>query len=244
MNFSYPGSELELFAEATNWKRYVAGLVAPYIGETVLDVGAGIGGHIPFLCKSGVHDWVCLEPDELLASHIARGIADGRLPTSCRVITGNIDQLGDLGVFSTVLYLDVLEHILEDRAELDKAAARLAPGGSLIVLAPAHEFLFSAFDREIGHYRRYSAAALRALAPSGCRLVSCRLLDAAGFFASLGNRLVLRSASPSARQIGFWDKALVPVSRRLDRCLGYRFGKSVLALWNKSPLASVGGGGP
>lgn len=244
MTFCYPGTELELFAAATGWKRYIAALVAPHIGETVLDVGAGIGGHVPFLCASGVKDWVCLEPDEWLASRIGQGIAEGQLPAACRVVNGTIDQLEDLGSYSTVLYLDVIEHIAEDRAELEKAATRLAEGGSLIVLAPAHRFLFSPFDRAIGHHRRYSVAGLQALAPPRCRLVFCRMLDSIGFFASLANRLLLRSTAPSPAQIAFWDKTLVPVSCRLDRCLGYRFGKSVVVLWSKVPSAPVGVGTP
>ena len=165
------------------------------------------------------------------ASRLARRIADGELPAACRVVTGTLDQLDELGTFNTVLYLDVLEHIAEDRIELAKAASRLTEGGSLIVLVPAHQFLFSAFDGAIGHYRRYSAASLRALAPPECRLVFCRMLDSAGFFASLANRLLLRSATPSPRQVAFWDKNFVPASRRLDRLVGYRFGKSILARW-------------
>ena len=61
MNFTYPGTELEVFARATNWKRYVAALVAPHIGETLLDVGAGIGGavrNVVGICVGAVSGWV------------------------------------------------------------------------------------------------------------------------------------------------------------------------------------------
>ena len=231
MKLKYPGTELELFATATNWKSYVAALVGPYIGDTVLDVGAGIGGHVPFLFKDHVRDWICIEPDEELASRLGHRIEDGELPLACRVVAGTLDQLKAPGPFSTVLYLDVLEHIAEDRAELVKAASCLMVGGSLVVLVPAHQFLFSAFDQAVGHCRRYSACNLRALTPPRCHLVSCRMLDSAGFFASLSNRLLLRSATPSAKQIAFWDTILVPASRRLDPLVGYRFGKSILARW-------------
>ena len=244
MNLRYPGGELELFAGATNWKSYIGGLLSPYLGETVLDVGAGIGGHVPFLCGSGVKEWVCLEPDERLASEIVRRIEGGDLPAFCRVVTGTIEALVGCGAFSTILYLDVLEHIAEDRVEMEKAAGRVADGGCLIVLAPAHQFLFSPFDAAIGHYRRYTAAALRAVTPPRCRLEVCRMLDSAGFFASLANRLLLRSARPTPAQIRFWDRALVPISQRLDPCLGYRFGKSILALWRRMPSSAAVGGAP
>lgn len=63
--------------------------------------------------------------------------------------------------FDTILYIDVLEHIADDRAELVEAARRLNPGGYLVVLSPAHQWLFTAFDAAIGHVRRYTAKSLR-----------------------------------------------------------------------------------
>ena len=243
MNLHYPGGELELFAGAANWKRYIAELLLPHLGETVLDVGAGIGGNVPFLCKSGVRDWVCLEPDERLASQIAERIEKRELPLACRVVTGTLEALAGCARFSAVLYLDVLEHIADDRAEIEKAASRVADGGCLIVLAPAHQFLFSPFDSAIGHNRRYTAATLQALTPPECRLEFCRMLDSAGFFASLANRLLLRSANPTEAQVQVWDRALVPVSRRLDWFLGYHFGKSILAVWRRTPPSTVRVGG-
>ena len=68
-----------------------------------------------------------------------------------------------------MLYIDVLEHIEHDLDELARAASHLAPGGHLVVLAPAHQALFSDFDRAIGHYRRYNRAGLQKLAPAGLR---------------------------------------------------------------------------
>jgi hypothetical protein len=57
------------------------------------------------------------------------------------------------------------------------------------------------------------------------------MLDCAGFFASLANRLLLSKALPSPRQIAVWDRFLVPLSRRFDVLLGHRFGKTVVAIW-------------
>ena len=137
------------------------------------------------------------------------------------------------GSFDTILYLEVLEHIADDRAELARAARLLSPRGHLIVLGPAHQFLFSRFDAAIGHYRRYNRKVLRALTPPDCVFEASMMLDSAGFFASMANRLLLSAPLPSKRQIAVWDKLLVPVSRVLDRMTGYRFGKSVVAVWRK-----------
>ena len=232
MTLVYPGSELDLFAAAANWKRYVAGIVRPLVGARVLEVGGGIGGNIARLHRPTVTEWVSVEPDPRLASRIERRIASGELPATCRVVTGTVEAVADRR-FDTILYLDVLEHIADDREELRRAAARLGPGGRLVVLAPACQFLYSPFDAAIGHHRRYSRAALRALAPPACRLTMLRALDSAGLLAALGNRLILRSSTPTRAQIALWDRVLVPLSRAIDGFTGYRFGKSLLSTWTK-----------
>jgi len=222
MSQHYVGTELSLFAQAYNWKSYVASLLRPWLGRRVLDVGAGIGGNIPTMFTDPVKEWVALEPDADLARQITG---------ASRVIAGTLETLDSSERFDTILYLDVVEHIANDAAELARATRYLAPGGRLIVLAPAHQFLFSPFDSAIGHHRRYSPSSLRRIGPTNGRLDQLLFLDSVGLLASLANKLVLRSAAPSLKQIRFWDGTLVPFSRFLDRFTGYRVGKSALAVW-------------
>jgi SAM-dependent methyltransferase len=233
MSYTYVGSELDLFAAAIHWKSYVRRQVAPFLGRDVLEVGAGHGGTTRVLCDGRADRWLCLEPDGSLADRLMTAIGDGDLPDCCRTRIGTLADLDEGDRFDTVLYMDVLEHIEDDRAEMERAAERLRGGGHLIVLAPAHQWLFTPFDAAVGHYRRYTKRTLRAAAPAGLPLVRLAFLDAAGMLASLGNLLVLRSATPNPGQIAVWDRFLVPCSRRIDPLLGYALGKSVLAVWNK-----------
>lgn len=233
MGQTYVGGELDLFSSAVNWKSYVGRILKPYIAGRVLEIGAGIGANIPYLHNESVREWTSVEPDGDLADRIADAIARGKLPTACRAVCGTLDSIAERPGYDTILYIDVLEHIEDDRGQLARAARRLEPGGNLVVLAPAHQFLFSAFDRAIGHYRRYNRRTLAALTPPECRLAASLMLDGAGFFASLANAALLRSAMPSKRQIQLWDSLLVPVSRVLDGSSGYRFGKTVVAVWRR-----------
>jgi SAM-dependent methyltransferase len=237
MSDRYIGVELDLFATAANWKGYVARSIGRFIGGRVLEVGAGIGANTRFLHNPRVCEWVCLEPDPDLADRIGKRLIHGELPRGCRVVNGTVSSLEANARFDTILYLDVLEHIAADSAELAGAAALLWPKGRLVVLAPAHRFLFSPFDTAIGHYRRYNRATLRALTPARCRFEVGMMLDSAGFFASLANRFLLSTPMPSYRQIALWDRLLVPISRILDRVTAYRFGKSVVAVWQCDPEA-------
>ncbi len=232
-SYTYVGSELDLFAAATNWKSYFRGQIAPYLGVDVLEVGAGLGGTTRALCRGTERRWVCLEPDATLAGRLEAEIRAGRLPSRCEVRPGTLGGFAEAETFDTILYIDVLEHIEGDREEVERAARHLAPGGHIIALSPAHQWLFTPFDESIGHCRRYSRAGFGALAPPGLATARLAYLDSIGFFASLGNRLLLKSASPTPRQVAFWDRVLVRMSRLVDPILGYGAGKSVLAVWRK-----------
>lgn len=234
MSYQYAGTELGLFATAINWKGYIAQRLGRLVGGRVLEVGAGIGGNTGFLYNSRVCEWTCLEPDPDLARRIKERLTTGGLPPGCRVVAGTIAAIATTHQFDTILYLDVLEHIAADADELARAGSLLSPEGCLVVLAPAHPFLFSPFDASIGHYRRYNRATLRGLTPANCRFAGSMMLDSAGFFASLANRLLLAKTMPSKRQIAIWDKIMVPASRHIDRLTRYKFGKSVVGVWRRT----------
>jgi hypothetical protein len=136
-------------------------------------------------------------------------------------------------MYDAILYIDVLEHIEFDRQEVINAYHHLAPGGVIIILSPAHDFLYSLFDKSIGHYRRYSRKTLLKLRPSDSIIKFTGYLDSVGLLASLGNKLIMKSSMPTKNQILFWDRVLVPVSKVLDRIFRFKVGKSILAIWQK-----------
>lgn len=231
---AYIGGELQLFARAGRWKQYWISQLRPFIHGAVLEVGAGIGANTLRLRNGSEQRWVCLEPDPQLAATLREQLVGTPLEGSTEVFPGTLETLEPADRFDSILYIDVLEHIEDDRAELERAARHLAPGGHLIVLGPAHAWLFSPFDQAIGHFRRYTASALRELTPPGVRLVNAFYLDSVGLLASAANRLLLRQSLPSSRQIYVWDRLMVPCSRLLDPFTGYRAGKSVVAVWEQS----------
>ena len=149
------------------------------------------------------------------------------------MVVGTLEDLDPQLRFDSVLYVDVLEHVENDAREIARASQRLAPSGRLIVLAPAHQWLYSPFDAAIGHHRRYSKRSLLALMPPHLRGVRLVYLDAVGLLASVANRWALRQAEPTRDQILFWDRVLVRLSRRLDPLIGYRAGKSILGVWQR-----------
>jgi SAM-dependent methyltransferase len=230
--FKYVGSELELFAAVHNWKSYWSSRIRPFVAGDVLEVGAGIGANTPYLNRGGNRRWVCLEPDPLLAAQLTLNLRQTNPRGECETVCGTVQSL-EASQFDTILYVDVLEHIENDRQELEAAAAHLRGGGRLIVLSPAHQRLFTPFDAAIGHFRRYNRPMLRSISPASLRLEQVWYLDSVGLVLSVANRLFLRQSMPTKAQLGFWDQCVIPVSRVLDRCLFGMVGKSIVGIWRR-----------
>jgi len=228
----YPGTELDLFSSAANWKRYIKEEIGPYLVGDVLEVGAGIGGTTRALHDGTARRWVCLEPDVQQAKRI-QILSKQWHPDSTKVVAGSLPALAGRPSFDSVLYIDVLEHIEDDALEIQRAARLLRTGGHLVILAPAHQWLFSEFDKSIGHLRRYNKRQLKSLMPAGWAEKKARYLDSVGVVLSLANALALRQSMPTPLQVAIWDRWCVPVSRFLDRLYLGHFGKSILAVWCK-----------
>jgi hypothetical protein len=74
---------------------------------------------------------------------------------------------------------------------------------------------------------------MREICPKNMRISQSFYLDSVGFFASLMNSRLMKSTMPSAKQILFWDRVLIPMSRFIDGILLYQFGKTIVCVFNK-----------
>jgi SAM-dependent methyltransferase len=228
----YIGDELTIFALAKNWKAYFAAALNPFIRGEVAEPGAGLGTTTLTLCDPAEKSsWLCVEPDRTMADGLLKSCAEGGLPARCAIHCGVLADLPPDKTFDTVIYIDVIEHIEDDQGEFETAAARLRPGGRVVVLAPAWQHLYSLFDKRIGHFRRYSRASLTALRAPGLRLETSFYLDSVGYFASLANCLLLKQDAPVKSQILLWDNVMVRASRVLDPLILRSIGRSVIAVW-------------
>jgi len=233
--FKYVGSELDLFSAVHNWKSYWSSRIKSFIVGDVLEVGAGIGSNTSYLDQKLSGRWVCLEPDSNLISLIHENLARVR-HRKYEVVCGTLKKV-DAERFDTIIYIDVLEHIENDVVELETASKLLRAGGRLLVLSPAHKFLFTPFDAAIGHYRRYNTSTLRSLTPLGLDLERIFYLDSVGMALSFANRLILKQSMPTKEQLRFWDQCVIPISRVTDRFLFGSLGKTIVAIWvNKQNL--------
>lgn len=227
----YIGSELEVAQYAKNWKKYFSSKIHKYIKGDVLEVGAGIGANTRYLSagrEQFINSWTALEPDPKLVVELANALKD----FGAEIVEGTIDAMGSKK-FDTIIYIDVLEHIDESKEEIIKIKSRLKIGGNLIILVPAYNFLYSDFDKNIGHFRRYNKSILRNEVNDSLKFEKLFYLDSMGFLASLFNKLFLNQGQLTKGNIDLWDKVLVPFSRIIDVFTLKSFGKSLIAVLNK-----------
>jgi SAM-dependent methyltransferase len=231
--YKYVGEELPLFTNAQNWKRYFRSQLTPFIGGDVAEIGAGNGSTTAVLSKLPHTHWYAVEPDSTLVAELTKRRQLGELAPTVEPLLGGLEVLTPISQVDTILYIDVLEHIVDDRAELKGATAHLRPGGHLIVLSPAYQILFTPFDAAIGHYRRYTARALGEVTPPDLTIRKSFYLDSVGLLASLANKMFLRQSKPTSGQILFWDRVLIPLSRIFDPMVCRSVGRSVIIVWQK-----------
>ncbi len=232
MTDNYIGNELDLFKDATNWKRYFSGKINNFIKGDVLEVGAGLGANTFFLSRNikNINSITCLEPDKNLCDKIRLNNSHSLFQIK-EIINGTIEIIEDY--YDTIIYIDVLEHIEDSKKEIEQIKKKLKKNGHLIILVPAFNFLFSEFDKKIGHYRRYNKKMLNEEINN--ELVTKKLfyLDSMGFIASLMNKIILKKDNPSRQNIEFWDKILVNFSKFFDLLIFFKFGKSLVGIYEK-----------
>ena len=131
---------------------------------------------------------------------------------------------------STVVAVNVLEHIEDDCAALRALSRLVVPGGRLVVWVPGYPRLYGEFDRQVGHVRRYTPATLRA-ALEGADLtpVEVRPVNLLG---GLAWWLIVRHggvSAPRPRLVQLYDRTVVPLTRAVERRITPPFGQSVMA---------------
>ncbi len=145
---------------ANAWLRWdLVSRLLPASARDVLEIGCGQGGFAARLARQ--YRYVGLEPDpvsyEVAVQRLAATGGNGEIRN------GDLSLLGPEERFDIVCAFEVIEHIEDDRRALSQWAARLRPGGHLLLSTPAFQHRFAAADDMAGHFRRYHPQALARL---------------------------------------------------------------------------------
>lgn len=226
----YPGKELEAMSSAVNYHRWIIDEFEPYLGGDVAEVGAGIGTMSQLILAKGIRRLHAFEPSSNMFPRLAEGLRGEARAVAVNEFFGA--KHAGRG-FDSILYINVLEHVEDDRAELAYAWQALRPGGRLLVFVPALQWLYSDFDKQVGHFRRYERDALAADARSaGFAIEKSRYFDAAGVIPWYIHFVMLRRPMGGGG-VSLYDKVAVPASRFIESIVPPPIGKNILLVARK-----------
>jgi SAM-dependent methyltransferase len=141
-----------------NWaQRIISNHIIGSDNLKALDYGCGTGGFIYQLNKRMSFDSVMGVDVSAKAIEIASQYGNCYntiSPGDFSLVTGN----------NIVFLMDILEHIDDDEGFLGDLQAPLKSGSHILISVPSLDFLFSSWDKALGHYRRYSKKSLKRLA--------------------------------------------------------------------------------
>ena len=213
-------------ASADNYHQWLYDLSAPHLGATCLEIGSGRGDLTEFLARGRKLD----------ASDISEqfvGILEDRFAGSDNVTVQHLDMATFVPDrrYDSIVMMNVLEHIEDDAAALTTLREALNPGGRLVVYVPAFMLLYSDFDRDIGHFRRYRKKPLRLLMEqSGYEVVDSRYVNSVGALGWFAYSRVLGRKPSDQLTVSACDRIVVPVVRRVETRISPPFGLSVLVV--------------
>ena len=223
------GLEDDAGANQRRYKAYQLELMRPWFGESLLEVGAGLGEFASQV--RGLRRHVVTDVDAGAVAAMAARFAD-RPEVEARVLdlAGNLEEQAG-GPVATVLAINVLEHIEEDAEALRRMARLTEPGGTVVIWVPGYQQLYGEFDRAVGHVRRYTPTTLRdAFERAGLAALEVKPVNLLGGIAWW---LTVRRGGVGKQKPGLvrlYDRFVVPTTRFVERRVTPPFGQSVLGV--------------
>jgi glycosyltransferase involved in cell wall biosynthesis len=202
---------------APRFTQWMADVIRPYVGEKVLEIGAGTGNLTLQLVPRRLY-WAS-DINPLYLTYL-ENVARNRPYLQVSYTDGqSADSYPKEQKFDTVICLNVIEHLADDLGALHNIRDVLEDGGRAIVLVPCGPWLMGTLDDVLGHQRRYTRNQLKELASgAGFRLDTMLEFNRVGVIAWWINGKLLRRHSFGFLQVKLLN-LLTPLFRVLDKFL-------------------------
>jgi len=215
-------------ADQRRYRAFQLEMIRPHCGPSVLEVGAGLGEFAAQL--RGLRRHVVTDVDPACVASMAARFADRPEVSSRQLdLTGGAIDIGE--PVSTIVAINVLEHLEDDAGALRALASMVEPGGRIVLWVPGYQQLYGDFDRAVGHVRRYTPATLTsAFVRAGLAADVVRPVNLLGGIAWW---LTVRRGGvgqPRPGLVRTYDRFVVPVTRFVERRVTPPFGQSVLGV--------------
>ena len=203
--------------EAHNYNNWTYDQFSHFIRGSVLEVGCGTGSFTERIIESpSLTHLTSIDVSEQALDYCRKRVISNKV----KILAASASDIS--GSFDLIVCMNVLEHIQDDKAALENMLNILKPGGVLFLLVPAHQFLYSSFDKMVGHFKRYTKSDIDRLI-SNCDISGSVLsshyyfnaIGAVGYFTTY--RIFKRSPDQKEMaEISIFDKWIVPIYRHLE----------------------------
>jgi len=225
---------LNTIALANHFNKWMYDTIKPWCNGKILEIGSGVGNISEYfiidnasILLTDIRDSYCEALREKFSGNRTMlGIENMNL-----VDADFEDKFGKyFNSFDTVFALNVVEHIFDDKLAIANCYKLLKPGGHLIILVPAYQWLYTDFDKELEHYRRYTCQRLESLfIANKLRIVKSRYFNAAGIAGWLVSGKMQHHKIIPAGQIRLFNR-LVFLFKLFDKLIFNSFGLSVITV--------------
>jgi SAM-dependent methyltransferase len=213
------------------YNRWIIEQIRPWLGQVVLEAGAGIGNLSQFFLENerlilSDRDPRCLDAlRERFGTHPNVACVPYDLERSGEHLRGQ-------GI-DTIIVLNVLEHIEHDQHALDEMAQILRPGGRAIFQLPAHKLLYGSLDRNLDHFRRYTVRDIKAkFARAGLEPEHFRRMNMPGVLGWFVCSRILKKDILPEGSLGLFNR-LTPLFIAVEKAIPAPFGLSIIAVGKK-----------
>lgn len=225
--------DLETLSHAARYRHWLYRQIRGALGKRILEIGSGVGNYTEFLVRHGE-----VFATDMEAHYVGELRQRFRDEPRVRVEQLSLEAWDDATVArhrafapDTVVCLNVLEHVPDDRQAVRSMLGCLVPGGHLALIVPAMPSLFCEIDRRYGHVRRYTRRGLTGLlgAEASATVARCRYFNAFGVAGWWVNHVLLGRTQLSPLQVRLFDAVGVPVAAAVERVVPPPFGLSLVA---------------
>lgn len=234
---AYVGKDLEAMSFAVNYHKWILEEFRPFLGRHVVEVGAGTGSFSEMILQEKIDSLSLVEPSGMFES-LTENINQTRNGTRVNFYKSFFSEAAaeilDKQKPDSIIYVNVLEHVEDDRAELKHIYRTLSKGGRCFIFVPALMSLYGEFDRKIGHFRRYTKREVEEKCQSaGFKVVKSKYFDFAGIVPWYVKYKILKSDSLASGAVTLYDKMAIPFIKGMETLVNVPLGKNVLLIAEK-----------
>ncbi|MFH1641352.1 MAG: glycosyltransferase [Nanoarchaeota archaeon] len=215
-----------------HFNKWLASLLRPYLGNKVLEVGAGTGTMtLEFL---PAEHYTCSDNDPFNVMTLKNMFMNRPNVDVLQLDIENKKEILNLSMhYDTILCINVLEHLQNDNQSLKNINELLIEGGKLILVIPNCPYSYNSLDKTLGHEKRYKVQDIKNLLNmSGFKIKYLKTLNKIGMLGWFINGSLLKRTRFSKIELKIYD-CFVWFWKLVDPFLPWP-GQSIIAVGEKS----------